>query len=100
MLGHLVMSNSLGPLDCSLPDSSVHGIFQERILEWVAISSNRGSSWARDQTCDSCVSCIAGGFFMAEPPGNPHIFRLYNTIFFKGVQHDSLMYIYIATVDV
>ena len=30
-----------GPVDCSLPDSSVHGIFQERILEWVAISSSR-----------------------------------------------------------
>ena len=32
------------PLDCSLPDSSVHGIFQARILEWVAISFSRGSS--------------------------------------------------------
>ena len=37
---------------------------------------------------------------MAEPLGNPHIFRLYNIIFFKGVQHHSLMYVYIATVDV
>ena len=36
------------PMDCSLPGSSVHGIFQVRILEWVAISFSRGSSWPRD----------------------------------------------------
>ena len=46
------------PVDCSLPGSSVHGIFQARILEWVDISSPRGSSWPRDQTWVSCVSCI------------------------------------------
>ena len=38
------------PLDCSPPDSSVHGISQARILEWVAISFSRGSSWPRDWT--------------------------------------------------
>ena len=38
------------PLDCSPPDSSVHGILQARILEWVAISFSRGSSQSRDQT--------------------------------------------------
>ena len=48
------------PLDCSLPGSSVHGILQDRILEWAAISFSRKSSWIRDQ---SWVSCIAGGFF-------------------------------------
>ena len=51
------------PLDCSLPGSSVLGIFQARTLEWVTISFSRESSWPRDQTCISCVSCIAGGFF-------------------------------------
>ena len=51
------------PMDCSLPDSSVRGISQARILERVAISSSRGSSWPRDQTHVSCVSCTAGGFF-------------------------------------
>ena len=45
-------------MDCSPPGSSVHGTFQERILEWVAISSFRGSSWPRDQTHVSCVFCI------------------------------------------
>ena len=44
------------PMDCSSPGSSVHGIFQERILEWVAISFSRGSSWPRDCTRVSCVS--------------------------------------------
>ena len=43
------------PVDCSLPDSSVHGIFQARKMEWVAISSSRGSSRLRDQTCIVCV---------------------------------------------
>ena len=38
------------PMDCSLQDSSVCWIIQARILEWVAISSFRGSSWLRDQT--------------------------------------------------
>ena len=38
------------PMDCGLPGSSVHGIFQARVLEWVAISFSRGSSWSRDQT--------------------------------------------------
>ena len=37
-------------MDCSPPSSSVHGIFQARILEWVAISFSRGSSWLRDWT--------------------------------------------------
>ena len=38
------------PNDCSLPASSVHGIFQAIVLEWVAISFSRGSSWPRDRT--------------------------------------------------
>ena len=38
------------PMDCSLPGSSVHGIFQARILEWIAICFSRGSSQPRDQT--------------------------------------------------
>ena len=45
-------------MDCSLPGSSIHGIFQERILEWVAISFSRRSSRPRDQTHVSCNSCI------------------------------------------
>ena len=48
------------PINCSTPGSSVHGILQERILEWIAILFSRGSSWPRDWTW---VSCIAGRFF-------------------------------------
>ena len=52
---------------CSLPGSSVHGILQARIVEWVAISSSR------DQTHVSCISFIAGRAFTTEPPGKPQI---------------------------
>ena len=48
------------PMGCSLPGSSVHGIFQARVLAWVAISFFRGSSQPRDRTW---VSCIAGRCF-------------------------------------
>ena len=51
------------PTDCSPPSSSVRGIFQARILKWIS----RGSSQPRDLTHISYVSCIAGGFFTAEP---------------------------------
>ena len=52
----------------SLPGSSVHGIFQARLLEWVVIFFSRGSSQPRDWTW---VSCIAGRFITTEPPGKP-----------------------------
>ena len=48
-------------MDCSLPGSSVHGIFQARILEWVAISFSRGSSWPRNWTGVSCVPAGSEG---------------------------------------
>ena len=59
------------PMEGSLPDSSVHGIFLARILEWVAMSSPSGSSWPRDQTPVSylLVSCaLAGRFLTTESP--------------------------------
>ena len=43
------------PMDCRLPGSSVHGISQARIPEWVVISFSRGSSWPRVQSCISCI---------------------------------------------
>ena len=48
------------PMDCSTPFSSIHGILQARVLEWIAISFSRGSSQPRNRTG---VSCIAGRFF-------------------------------------
>ena len=56
------------PMDCSLPGFSIHGSFQARILEWVAISFSSGSSQPRDRTQ---VSRIAGRCFTFEPPGKP-----------------------------
>ena len=58
------------PMDYSLPGSPVHGIFQARMLEWVAISFSTGSSWPRDQTH---VSSLAAGFFTTEPPGKLYL---------------------------
>ena len=48
------------PMDCSLPGSSIHGIFQARVLEWVAISFSRRSSWPKEWTW---VSCVPGRIF-------------------------------------
>ena len=56
------------PMDCSPPGSSVHGVLQARILEWVSMPYSRGPSRLRDQTW---VSCIAGRFFTTEQPGKP-----------------------------
>jgi len=61
------------PMDCSPTGFSVHGIFHVRILEWVAISSSRGSSPPRDWTGISCVSWISGRFFTVEPLGKPDV---------------------------
>ena len=57
---HSVVSDSLWPMDCGQPGSSVLGIFQARILEWVATSFSRGSSWPRDRTW---ISHITGRLF-------------------------------------
>jgi len=55
-------------MDCSPPGSPVHGISQSRILEQVAISFSKESSESRDQ---NHISCTAGRFFTAKPPGKP-----------------------------
>ena len=57
------------PVDCSPPGSSVHGILQARILEWVAISSLRGSSRPRDQTCNAGCPTLQTDSFLFESPG-------------------------------
>ena len=58
--GLVAVSDSCELIVRSPPGSSVHRIFQARILEWVAISFSRGSSWRRDQTR---LPCTAGRFF-------------------------------------
>ena len=56
------------PMGCSLPGSSVHGILQARILEWVAIPYSRGSFQPRDQTQSSALQTDS---LPSEPPGKP-----------------------------
>ena len=57
------------PMDCSLPGSSVHGIFQAIVLKWIAISFSRGSSQARDQTWVSRI---------VDRPSEPPTFNVYS----------------------
>ena len=85
---HSVVSDSLRPMDCSPPGSSVHGLFQARILEWVAIFFFRGSSRLRDWTHVSWVSCIAGGFFTQRAMREALIFL--RTVFEGYVRYSSL----------
>ena len=68
------------PMDYSPPASSVHGVSQARILEWVAISFSRGSSQPKDRTL---VSYIAGRFFTTEPRGKPSYRGYFYFLFIK-----------------
>ena len=75
------------PLDCSLPASSVHGIFQARVLEWVAISCSWGSSWPRDWTY---VSCIGRFFPWGKPQNVPFTQTFTISIVFSSFLKDIL----------
>ena len=76
------------PMNCSPPGSSVHGILQARILEWVAIPSSKRSSQPRDWTHVSCIACE---FFNPEPSGKPSpLLRLY--VLVKPSTHCNLLY--------
>ena len=55
-------------MDCSPSGSSVYGVLQARILEWVAMPSSRGSSQPRDR---NSISCTASRFSTTEPAGKP-----------------------------
>ena len=69
LFGHVKLFATLWIVACQVPLSM--GILQAIILEWVAMSFSKGSSWPRNQTCGSCGSCIAGRCFSAEPLGKP-----------------------------
>ena len=66
MLSCSFVSYSCNPIDCTLPGSSVHGILQARILEWVAMPPSRGSSRPRNQTCIPYI------FFIGTHPRQGH----------------------------
>ena len=81
-----VVSDSLWPHGLySLLGSSIHGILQAWILEWVTIPFSRGSSWPRDQIW---VSRVAGRVLLPEPPGMPSLFwqhiKLLKTLFLQS----------------
>ena len=59
------------PIDCSPQGSNIHGIFQARILEWVAISFSRYLPDPGIKPMSLVSHALAGGFFTTEPPGNP-----------------------------
>ena len=81
-------------IDCSPPGSSVHGVFQARILEWVAISPSRGASQLRDQTCISCISGIGRQVLHhRRHPGSPP-----STIPYLCVFTFLLFYTYVCTL--
>ena len=73
-------------MDCSLPGSSVHGMLQARILEWVGVSSSGGCSRLRDRTCVSSASCISDQFFTTEPPGKPKVMCRHSILTFRVTQ--------------
>ena len=79
--------------DCSLQGSSIHSIFQARVLEWVAISFSRGSSRPRDQTQ---VSRIAADALTSEPPGKPshinmHLSHIYAPFNFLKTNRELIL---------
>ena len=79
----LVMFDSLQHLDHRASGSSVHRISQATILDWVSISFSRGSSWPRDETRVSCVSCNPARFFTTAPPSSLKTWVLVFFTFYK-----------------
>ena len=69
------------PIDGSPPNSSVHGILQVRILEWVVMLSSRGSSQPRVKSAYTVSPALAVDSLPTEPPGKPHyLLHLYTKI--------------------
>ena len=66
-------SVTLRTVACPAPESLQ--ALQARMLEWVAMTASKRSSWPKDQTCISCVSWLKGRSFTAEPPGKPETQR-------------------------
>ena len=70
------------PINCSPPGFSVHGILQARILEWVAMSSSKGSSQPRDRTQSPTLQVDS---LQSEPPGKPKNTRVGSLPFLQGI---------------
>ena len=85
----LSCSTLCGPMDCSTPGSSDHGISQARILECV-VSFSRGSSWPRNEPASPASLASAGEFFTTKPPRKPHGIEARITII-SGEKEDHLV---------
>jgi len=87
-VSHSLVPDSLQPMDCSPPGSSIHGIFQARILEWFAISFSRKISPPRDWTQ---VSCTAGKFSTNWATTEaPHLYVELGKKSLRGVESKSI----------
>ena len=76
--------NLCHPMDCNPPSSSVQGIIQARILEWVAMPSSWGSSQPRDRTCVSCISCTGRCVLYHQCPlGSPLLSKTLWSFYWK-----------------
>ena len=95
----LTLCNPMDGNPMSLPDSSVHGILQARILEWVAIFSSRGSSQPRDRTHISCVSCVGRRMLyhcatwgaLCESYRERHVFWMLNPFIFTHSTKEKVL---------
>ena len=85
------------PWTCSSPGSSVHRIFQARILKWSAISSFRRSSWPRDRTHVSCVSCNGTWILYHWAPLAAINGRVFWVMFYMLVRRGLLVTLRIST---
>ena len=92
-----VMSDFLTPRDCCPPSSAVHGIFQVRIPEWLAIFLLQGMFPNQGSNPFLVSPLLAGGFFTTAPPGNPKVLKLLlspsvmsNSLRPHGLQHTRL----------
>ena len=81
-------------MDCSPPGSSIYGILQATILEWVAISSSRRSFWPRDQTQ---VSCIIGRLFTISKGGDLKL-KVWGPLLLSTIYHKDILYM-VATIE-
>ena len=99
VLNKVTSDSFWGPTDCSFPGSSVHGIFQARIWEWVAISSFRGTSWTRDQTCISWISYIGRWILHHYTTWEAHSMGIYTDKYLKITTLASLKVIYMCNLS-
>ena len=71
MCAYVLSPTLCDPMDCSLPVSSLHGVPQARILEWLAVSYSKGCSGLSTESASLKSPAFSGGFFTMAPPGKP-----------------------------